>query len=130
MHRVVLAFIIAVFAGLGLAAQGSQAAQEQVELDCGADGTFTLLVNGNGQFAPGRIIGGGVVVPVAFADQHLTFDDGEGHVFEEFPPDVVKGNGHPGSNKNLVTCDFSLTFEEQGGTGSFSGTVTAFIVGR
>jgi hypothetical protein len=115
---------------LGLAGTASAAPGEQVELDCGTDGTFTVLTNGNGQFTPGRLVGGGAVIPVAFSNQHATFTDSEGNVFEDFPPDVVKGNGHPGKNKDLITCDFSLTFEDEGGSGSFSGTVTGFVTGR
>jgi hypothetical protein len=114
---------------LGVAATASAAPGQPAELDCGTAGTFTVITNGNGQFTPGRLVGGGVVVPVAFSNQHSMFTDNEGNVFEEFPPDVVKGNGHPGQNHDLITCDFSITFEDEGGSGSFSGTVTGFIAG-
>ena len=87
-------------------------------------------MNGNGPFTPGRIVGGGVVIPVAFENQHAVFTDTDGNVFEEFPPDIVKGNGNPGANKDLIVCDFEVTFEDETGTGTFTGTVTAFVVGR
>ena len=131
MRIALIGVAAAALLALGLATTGSAAQAEQVELDCGADGTFTVLTNGNGQFTPGRLVGGGgALIPVAFSDQHATFTDNEGNVFEDFPPDVVKGNGHPGKNHDLITCDFSITFEDENGSGSFSGTVVAFVAGH
>lgn len=129
MYRVIGAAVVATALTVFLATSAFAKA-EDVDLDCGADGTFTVLVNGNGQFSPGRIVGGGVVIPVGFANQHATFTDNDGNEFEDFPPDVVKGNGNPGKNKHLIVCDFEDTFEDENGSGTFSGTVTAYVVGR
>jgi hypothetical protein len=129
MYRAIAGGIIATVLALVFVANAS-AAQEEIELNCGADGTMTVQVNGNGQFSPGRIEGGGVIIPVAFSNQHGSFTDNEGHTEEFNDPDVTKGNGHPGKNKDLVTCDFSISFEDENGSGTFSGTVTAIVVGR
>ena len=128
MHRVIGAIAVGAILTFMLATNVSAAAEE-IELDCGADGTLTVLVNGNGQFSPGRLVDGGVVIPVAFENQHGTFTDNEGNVFEEFPPDVTKGNGNAGKGKDLIVCDFAVTFEDENGSGSFGGTVTAYVVG-
>ena len=129
MYRIVTAGVIAIALAMGVIANAS-AAKEEIDLDCGADGAITVLVNGNGRFSPGRIVDGGVVIPVAFSNQHNTFTDNEGNVFTEDPPDVTKGNGNPGKNKDLITCDFAGAFEDENGSGTFSGTVTAVVVGR
>ena len=129
MYRIIAAGLVASALAIGVIANVS-AAQEELEVDCGADGTFTVLLNGNGEFTPGRIVGGGVAIPVALSNQHGTFTDNEGNVFTEDPPDVAKGNGNPGKNKDLLTCDFEVSFEDENGSGTFSGTATVFIVGR
>jgi hypothetical protein len=130
MRRALFVMAAAAALGLAVAATPAGAQSNPVELDCG-DGTFTVLTAGNGQFTPGRLIGGGgVLIPVSFSDQHTVFTDNDGNVFEDFPPDVVKGNGHPGQGKDLITCDISLTFEDENGSGTFTGTVTGYAVGR
>ena len=129
MYRFFAAAVAAVTLTIAFAASAS-AKQELVELDCGSDGALTVMVNGNGQFSTGRIVGGGVAIPIAFSNQHGTFTDNEGHTEEFNDPDVVKGNGHPGKNAHIVTCDFEVTFEDENGSGSFSATVKAIVVGR
>jgi len=129
MRRTAVAAVIGIAMSLFLVMNAS-AAQEEVVIDCRDDGTYTALVGGNGVFTPGKLVGGGVLIPVAFENQHSVFTDNEGNVFEDSEPDVKKGNGNPGRNKDLIVCDFTVEFEEEGGSGTFSGTVTGYIVGR
>jgi len=102
----------------------------EVALDCGAAGTFDVVVNGNGQFAPGHIVGGGVLIPVAFGPTTFTVTDPGGAVIvEETEPAVTKGSGKPKRNRPALECTFSASFEEDGNTVTISGTVTAFRAG-
>ena len=124
-----LAAAAVVSGALVMTASAAKPERETVSLDCGADGVMTASVNqGNGQWTPAKLLnGGGTIIPVAFTDQHATFTDSDGNTFNEDAPDVFK-NAPP--NKHLMTCSFTLDFEEEGGSGSFSGVVTAWIAGH
>jgi hypothetical protein len=103
----------------------------QLTLDCGEAGTFDVVVNGNGRFAPGHIVGGGVLIPVAFGETTFTLTDPEGNVLvEETEPAVAKGSGKAKRNRALLECSFDFSFEEDGNTVTVRGTVTAFRAGR
>lgn len=114
-------------AALVLIGSASAARGELVSLDCGSAGSIDVVTNGNGQFTPGRIVGGGVVIPVGFSNQVATFKDSAGNVTVENPPDVSR---RAPANKQIVSCSFSISGEAEGGTFSFSGDVQAFFVGR
>ena len=120
---------VALGGAFGLTGTASAAKPDQftIELDCGADGTLEVAVQGNGLYSPGRIVGGGAVVPVAFLNQHGTFTDNEGHTETFEDPDVSRGGP---TNKDFIDCHFEGTFEDENGSGTFEGDVTAFIVGR
>jgi hypothetical protein len=123
---------------LGAALAGGSAAAAPVNapnattvpLDCGAAGTFEVVVNGNGAFSPGHIVGdGGVLVPVAFGDETFTLTDTEGNVLvEETEPAHAKGRAAP--KRTLIECTYSFSFELDGNTATVSGSVTAFRSGR
>jgi hypothetical protein len=119
----------AIMGALAMTASAAKPERETVNLDCGADGVMTAsVVPGDGQWTPAKLLnGGGTIIPVAFTDQHATFTDNDGNTFNEDAPDVFK-NAPP--NKDLMTCSFTLDFEEEGGSGTFSGVVTAWIAGH
>jgi hypothetical protein len=104
----------------------------QVPLDCGDAGTFEVVVNGNGAFSPGHIVGdGGVLVPFAFGDETFTLTDTEGNVLvEETEPAHAKGPAKPKRHRTVVECTYSFSFELDGNTATVSGSVTAFRTGR
>jgi hypothetical protein len=127
--RALIAFAVAAVAGAAIVSTAAAAKPEPViaDVDCGADGSLEVRVNGNGAFAAAHIIGGGIFVPVAFSNQHATFTDNEGNMFEEDEPDVAH-NAPP--NKDYLSCHFVVTFEDEEGTGTFTGDVVGFIPGR
>ncbi len=99
-----------------------------IELDCGEDGTLEVALGpGNGTFTPVKIVGGGMLIPVAFSNQHGTFTDNGGHTEEFNEPDVSKAGPTKG---NFVNCHFEIVFNDENGTGSFEGDVKAFIAPR
>ncbi|MDP9237379.1 MAG: hypothetical protein M3P30_08290 [Chloroflexota bacterium] len=99
----------------------------QVSADCGADGTLIVQVSqNNGTFSAAHIVGGGTFIPVAFSNQHGTFTDTEGNVFTEDPPDV---SHRTPANKDILSCHFTITIEDDSGSGTFSGDVQGFVVG-
>jgi len=124
-------FLIAALAGVVgsaiLLATASAARPQPIPLDCGDAGSFQILVSGNGPWTPGRIVGGGVVHPVAFTNQHSEFTDNQGHTFTQDDPDVFRTNIP--ANKELVHCSFSGNFQDANGSGTFSGEVDGYIVG-
>ena len=128
--------ITAVVAGLACAtslvvsAQAAKPEQPLADIQCG-DTTYQAPVsdhgNGNNDFTPAHLVGGGLLIPVAFSNQHGTFTDSDGNVFTDDPPDV----SHPTpGNKTLLSCSFVVTFSDETGSGTFTGDVTAFLVAR
>ncbi len=130
--------------GLMLAAAAAAAAApanadpqkgELIPVDCDNGKSYTLAVNGNGEFTPGHDVDStSMLVPVAFGSFTGTLTDSQGNVVETFTDPGV-GKGQSGKNaKNTVTCtvEFSVTFVEDGETFTFtgSGTVTGVITPR
>jgi hypothetical protein len=101
-----------------------------VSLDCGTDGAFDVVVNGNGQWAPGHLVGGnGVVIPLSFGEETITVRDPEGNVVDQFTePAVTKGRARA-RGRERVSCTYSATIEEDGLTITVTGSVTGFMAG-
>lgn len=135
MLRVKLALIgaaVAAFAVVGTAAAAPTNAKnaETLDLECDNGETYEIVLNGNGEWTPGHLLDGGVLIPVSF-DFVGTFTDADGN---EFPVDEssTKGNGKAGQNKELLTCTFGIFFEdpETGETFDAVGTVQGFVPGK
>ncbi len=123
---------------LGLAAAPANADPrkgELIPLDCDNGRSYTIAVNGNGEFTPGHDVNStSMLVPVAFGAFTGTVTDSQGNVVETFTePGAAKGRSAK-NTKNTVTCTFEFndTFEENGETFTFSGSgsVTGFITPR
>ena len=102
------------------------------------------MVNGNGSFTPGRIVGStGVIVPIAFGEFwfHAVLPGGE-VVEDTLEEGESKGGGNVAKRSPgpTVTCTFEQTFtlpeddpefELPAGTEvTFGGSVTGFLTGR
>lgn len=111
--------------GVAGAAPANSPNAETFQLDCDNGQSYTVVVNGNGNFTPGHIIGGGVLIPVAF-----TFEatDAAGNLI--FSDAIAKNGQMKGLTGDLIVCTFGDTFEENGQTFTFRGTVTAFVAPR
>ena len=100
---------------------------EPIPLDCDNGASYTIVANGNGDFTPGHIIDGEgrVLIPVAF-----TFEvtDAGGNII--FVETVEKKGQMKGLTDDLIVCTFSDSFEENGETFTFTGTVTLFVTPR
>lgn len=117
---------------------------EIIPLVCDNGASFDVVVNGNGSFTPGRVVGStGVLIPIAFSDFGFRAVTPDGEVIEgTFPDEDLKGGGNVvrRNPRPTVTCTFSNTFTlpeddpefglPAGTEVTFSGTVTAFLVGR
>ena len=137
-------------AAAGLLAAGATSAgaappeRDVVSLECDNGRSYEVVVNGNGSFTPGRIVGQtGVIVPVEFGafEFEAVLPDGStvGDFLEE---GESKGGGNvvKRSPRPTVTCTFSQTFvlpeaDEEfdlpaGTEVRFSGSVTGFLTGR
>jgi hypothetical protein len=135
MFRLVLAICGGGIAAAALLATAFAAKPEAplADIQCG-DVHYQAAVtsggseNANNNFTPAHLVGGGILVPVAFSNQHSTFTDPDGNVFEEDEPDV---SHHAPPNKDLLSCHFTASFSDpDGGSGSFSGDVVAFLAGN
>ena len=113
--------------GLASAAPSNAPNAETFPLECDNGESYTLVVNGNGTFTPGHIIegNGNNLIPVAF-----TFEatDGDGNIL--FSDSISKQGKMKGLKGDLIVCTFGGTFEENGETFIFSGTVTGFVTPR
>ena len=116
---------------VGGASAATAAPGDLIPLTCDNGQHYTVQVNGNGEFTPGRIVGStGVLVPSVIGPLHFHGVGPNGQVvFDETEPAAVKGNGGTG-RQPTVTCTFSVTMVEEGTTVTFSGIVTGFITGR
>lgn len=113
--------------GVASAAPTNAPNAEIVPLECDNGASFSVVVNGNGTFTPGHIIDGdgNVLIPVAFTFEAL---DENGNVI--FSDSIAKEGKQKGLADDLITCTFGGTFEEDGETFTFIGTVTGFIAPR
>ena len=103
---------------------------ELVTLDCGAAGTFDVVVNGNGEWAPGHLLdGNGVVIPVAFGESTFVVRDAEGNVVEQGTEPATSKGKAKARGRERITCGFTLTFEEDGFTATVTGSGTGFMAG-
>jgi len=120
--------LVALFSvGVASAAPTKSPNAETFDLACDNGETYTLVVNGNGDYTPGHIISGDGrnLIPVAF-----TFEatDANGDVL--FSESIAKKGQMQGLTGDLFTCTFSETFVEDGQTNTFVVTVTVFVVPR
>ena len=100
-----------------------------IEVTCGGQ-TFTVVVNGRGQFTPGHIIGStGNLIPQSFTFTVIA-TNARGEVLFSGTATVAKGGQRRGLQDRLITCTFGQTFTEDGITFAVSGTVTGFITPR
>jgi hypothetical protein len=124
-------------------AVAAQPERETVELDCNSGETFEVVVNGNGDFSPGRVVGSTrVLIPIEFGDFTFTAVLPDGTVISESEPGALKGGGNvAGHHSPTVTCTFQDSFTlvepdpEFGGLPAgtivtFGGTVTGFLTGH
>ena len=144
MRKIILASALAA----GLVATGSGAAsavqpeREVIPLVCDNGESFDVVVNGNGSFTPGRVVGeSSVLVPIAFGDFTFRAELPNGDVIEESFDEVdLKGNVVNRNPRETVTCAFSQTFTlteddpefdlPAGTVVTSGGSVTGFVVGR
>ena len=135
MFRLPLALLGSTLAATAIVASAQAAKPEAplADIQCG-DTSYQAAVtsggsdNANNVFTPAHLVGGGLLVPVAFTNQHSTFTDPDGNVFEEDEPDA---SHHAPPNKDLLSCHFTVSFEDPGGgSGTFEGDVVAFLAGN
>ena len=93
---------------------------EVVPLECDNGQSYVVEVNGNGEFTPGRVVGGtAVLVPIAFGEFTGTVRDEKGNVVETFTEEGgTKGQSAKGV-KNPVTCTFVFTEVSDGSDPEF-----------
>ena len=130
----------ALVVGGGTAASAAAPDQQLIPLVC--DGTtYDVLVNGNGEFTPARLLDStGVLVPTAFGEATFTAVLPDGTVVTDTAPPSAKGGGNVVAHnpRPTVTCTFSVTMtlaeaEEglpAGTVVTFAGEVTVFVTGR
>ena len=115
--------------------------REAIPLVCDNGETYEVVVNGNGAFTPGRLLGStGVLVPTAFGDTTFVAVLPDGTRLEETEPGFEKGGGNVSAHnpRDTVTCTFEFgeTLTEADGdlpAGTeitISGEVTGFLTGR
>lgn len=114
---------------LGMAGPASAAGNE-VDVVCG-NTTYTVAVNGQGAWTPGRVVGSNKVLhPTSFGEVHgtVTFKDGSGS--DEFTDPPMTRAAQPQAHNGkatLVDCTFSDDFEDAYVIGHVEGTVSGWI---
>jgi hypothetical protein len=101
---------------------------EVFPLDCDNGETYTVVVKGNGEFTPGHDLDSTtVLVPVSFGEFTGTVTDPDGNVVDTITePEAAKGESAEGL-EDPVTCTFSTSFEDDGLTFTFSGSVVGRV---
>lgn len=132
-----LAAGVAALATAGIAGIAGPAAaapeKELIPLDCGADGSYTIAVNGNGEFTPGNAAGSTTMaIPIAFQNEHFvaTAPDGTVLADETNPDREVKGQVESHSPRRQVQCTFALTFVLDQAEDGFPAGTTLSITGE
>ena len=131
----------ALVVGSAATATAAPPEQEAIPLECSDGNTYEVVVNGNGAFTPGRLVGStGVLVPTAFGETTFRAELPDGEVIEETEPASAKGGGNVTAHnpQETVTCTFSVTEELEadedglpaGTVITISGEVTGFLTGR
>jgi hypothetical protein len=109
-------------------------------LVCDNGDTFTVVVNGNGAFTPGRVVETNrVLVPVSCGGFTFRAVLPNGTVIEKSEPGIAKGGGNVEARnpQPTVTCAFAVTEvleQEQDGLPAgtevtFGGEVTGCLTG-
>jgi hypothetical protein len=94
----------------------------QITIVC-PSGTYTAVVNGNGDFTAAHAVDSNtVLIPIAFGEFIGTIN---GVVVDDEPP-LVKGNSVPG-NGRIQECNYTFRAETPDGPFVGSGSVTGFI---
>jgi hypothetical protein len=98
---------------------------QQLQAVCGTE-TFTVVVNGNGEFTPAHLIGStSVFVPTAF-DVTFTFTPTGGSTETE-----TDTSAKAAPIKDTITCTIPFqSFPSPFGTFTIEGTVTGFLTPR
>jgi hypothetical protein len=146
MRKTILGAVVAagLLAAGAIPATAAPPEREVIPLVCDNGESYDVVVNGNGSFTPGRIVGDTrVLVPIAFGDFAFRAVLPDGEVIEDsLDEGESKGGGNVAMRnpRPTVTCTFSETFtlpeddEEFGlpaGTEvTFSGSVTGYLTGR
>jgi hypothetical protein len=146
MRKTILGAVVAagLLAAGAIPAPAAPPEREVIPLVCDNGESYDVVVNGNGSFTPGRIVGDTrVLVPIAFGDFAFRAVLPDGEVIEDsLDEGESKGGGNVAMRnpRPTVTCTFSETFtlpeddEEFGlpaGTEvTFSGSVTGYLTGR
>lgn len=146
MRKAILALALAAaLISVGTApALAAQPERETFELECSNGETFEVVVNGNGEFTPGRLVGSTrVLIPTAFDDFSFQAVLPNGTVTGGAEPGSAKGGGNAakGNPRPRLTCtfgdSFTVTAEDADEFGfpagtviTFSGEVTGFLTGR
>jgi hypothetical protein len=138
------ALAAALVVGGATAATPAPPEREVIPITCGNGESYEIVVQGNGAWTPGRIVGStGVLVPIAFSFEFtaVTPPPDSTIVEMEFPPDL-KGGGNVAARNPRATMDCWFTetftldeydeeFDLPAGTEvTTTGTVTAFLTGR
>jgi hypothetical protein len=89
--------------------------------DCGGQ-TVQFVLNGNGDFTPGHVVGSTTVYVVQSFNVTFEFTPTGGETMSETAA-RSKGNVHG----DLVTCTFNVTQSVPDGTFHFFGTATGFF---
>jgi hypothetical protein len=94
----------------------------QVTIFC-PSGTYTAVVNGNGNFTPAHDVNSNtVLIPTSFGEFVGTI----GGVVVDVEAPVAKGSAVP-ANGRVQECNYTLEFETPDGLFVGSGSVTGFI---
>ena len=126
--------VVTALSALGVAGSASVAAADpsnakgavQVQAVCNGQ-SVTVVVNGNGRFTPGHVVGSTrMFVPTAF-NLTFTFTPTGGSPMTE-----LETAAKAGPVKNPVTCTIPLQtiFSGPEGTATIQGTVTGFFTPR
>lgn len=133
---VALTFAMAALGAMGAAAPANAAPSKNGEftLTCDNGKSYTVVSPpGNGNFTPAMATDGTRFIPVAFGESTFEFTEDGVVIDSGTEPGSVKGNAAR-NPRATSECAFSSTFSytENGKVyvGSFSGSVTAMIVGR
>ena len=130
----------AIVVGGAATAAAAPAEQEVIPLVCDDGNTYEIVVSGNGDFTPGRLLGStGVLVPTSFGEITFSAVPPGGEPIEMTEPASGKGGGNVSAHnpRPTITCTFEaeFTLEEAeddlpaGTVVTISGSVTGFLAG-
>jgi hypothetical protein len=120
--------VIGLLTSVGVSAAGPSKSPKAtpVTVDCG-NGPFTAYTNGNGTWTPAHVGGSNQVFhPTAFGEFNGTFTDNDGNTSTFTDPPFARKTT-PRNGKPIIHCNFSVTFSDENGHGSGSGSVDGWI---